>query len=307
MPRSIASSSLTRRARAMGSSSRSSASTLPGRVRVRCRSTRREPTIGSTRALNLRIRSVRFFGALAFSKSATSSGSESRRRLPRFRSARRRTKQPPSAPGTMVTPASEYAIVGLIRKAQGIRGEVVVEPLTDKPDVIFASGSRVFAGTRSGDLAPARDVRGVEEVPTLTISSSKPFKKGLIVQFEELQDRDSADLWRGRYLLAPFAELPPLEQDEVYLHDLIGMRVVSTTGEQLGTVTTFYELPQGLVLDIQTARATVMVPYRPEIVVRTDIEQRTIVIDEKLGLMDDLTAGGERERGRGKREAGSEP
>ncbi len=90
-------------------------------------------------------------------------------------------------------PASEYAIVGLIRKAQGIRGEVVVEPLTDKPDVIFASGSRVFAGTRSGALAPARDVRGVEEVPTLTISSSKPFKKGLIVQFEELRDRDSAD------------------------------------------------------------------------------------------------------------------
>ena len=201
-------------------------------------------------------------------------------------------------------PASEYAIVGLIRKAQGIRGEVVVEPLTDKPDVIFASGSRVFAGTRGGDLAPARDVRGVEEVPTLTISSSKPFKKGLIVQFEELRDRDSADLWRGRYLLAPFAELPPLEQDEVYLHDLIGMRVVSTTGEQLGTVTTFYELPQGLVLDIQTARATVMVPYRPEIVVRTDIEQRTIVIDEKLGLMDDLS--GEREGGRGKREGRSE-
>jgi len=204
-------------------------------------------------------------------------------------------------------PASEYAIVGLIRKAQGIRGEVVVEPLTDKPDVIFAPGSRVFVGTSSGDLAPARDVRGVEEVPTLTISTSKPFKKGLIVQFEELRDRDSADLWRGRYLLAPFAELPPLEQDQVYLHDLIGMRVVSTAGEQLGTVTTFYELPQGLILDIQTARGTVMVPYRPEVVVRTDIELRTIVINEKLGFMDDLSASGEREEGRGKGEAESEP
>jgi 16S rRNA processing protein RimM len=115
----------------------------------------------------------------------------------------------------------EYAIVGLIRKAQGIRGEVVVEPLTDKPDVIFASGSRVFAGTPTGDLAVMHDVKGVEEIPTLTISGSKPFKKGLIIQFEELQDRDSAELWRGRYLLAPFSELPPLQRDEVYLHDLI--------------------------------------------------------------------------------------
>jgi len=201
----------------------------------------------------------------------------------------------------------EYAIVGLIRKAQGIRGEVVVEPLTDKPDVIFASGSRVFAGTPSGDLAPVRDVRGVEELPTLTVSDSKPFKKGLIVKFEELGDRDSADLWRGRYLLAPFSELPPLDEDQVYLHDLVGMRAVSTSGAELGTVTTFYELPQGLVLDIKTQRGSVLVPYRPEVIVRTDLEARNVVINERLGFMDELSVGGKREEGRGKGEAENEP
>ena len=181
----------------------------------------------------------------------------------------------------------EYAIVGLIRKAQGIRGEVVIEPLTDKPDVVFASGSRVFAGTADGDLAVVRDVMGAEETPTLTVSQSKPFKKGLIVQFEELQDRDSAELWRGRYLLAPFSELPPLQQDEVYLHDLIGMVVVRTTGERIGEVTTFYELPQGIMLDVKTMRESVIIPYRPEMVVKTDIEARTIVIDDTLGFLDD--------------------
>jgi len=184
----------------------------------------------------------------------------------------------------------EYAIVGLIRKAQGIRGEVVIEPLTDKPDVVFASGSRVFAGTPSGDLAIIRDVKGEDETPTLTIAESKPFKKGLIVRFEELQDRDSADLWRGRYLLARFTELPPLQEDEVYLHDLIGMSVVSVTGERFGAVTTFYELPQGIMLDVNTARSgIVMIPYRPEIIVRTDIGARTIVVNDTLGLFDDAT------------------
>jgi 16S rRNA processing protein RimM len=184
-------------------------------------------------------------------------------------------------------PEPEYAIVGLIRKAQGIRGEVVVETLTDKPDVVFASGSRVFAGTAEGDLAVIRDVKGEEETPTLTISGAKPFKKGLIVQFEELQDRDSAELWRGRYLLAPFSELPSLQEDEVYLHDLIGMSVVSATGDPLGTVTTFYELPQGIMLDVQKPNGSALIPYRPEIIVRTDIEARTIVINDTLGLLDD--------------------
>jgi 16S rRNA processing protein RimM len=184
-------------------------------------------------------------------------------------------------------PGPEYAIVGLIRKAQGIRGEVVVEPFTDKPDVIFASGSRVFAGTTDGDLAITRDVMGQEEPPTLTVASSKPFKKGMIVKFEELQDRDSAELWRGRYLLAPFSELPPLEDNEVYLHDLVGMRAESPQGESIGTVTTYYELPQGIMLDIQTARGSVLVPYRPEVVVRADVAGRVIIIDDKLGFLDD--------------------
>ena len=181
----------------------------------------------------------------------------------------------------------EYAIVGLIRKAQGIRGEVVVEPLTDKPDVIFATGSRVFAGTSDGDLAIVKDASGEEETRTLTVSGSKPFKKGLIVQFEELQDRDSAELWRGRFLLAPFRELPPLQEDQVYLHDLIGMAVVNTVGERLGAVTTFYELPQGIMLDVQTTSGSVMIPYRPEIIRRTDIQARAIVINDTLAFLDD--------------------
>ena len=190
-------------------------------------------------------------------------------------------------------PEPEYAIVGLIRKAQGVRGEVVVEPLTDKPDVVFASGSRVFAGTTDGELAISHDVRGEDEVPTLTIARSQPFKKGLIVQFEELQDRDSAELWRGRYLLAPFSELPQLQDDEVYLHDLTGMNVVSVGGAAIGEVTAFYELPQGIMLDVQTSRGSVLIPYRAEIIVRTDLETRTIVMDDKIGLLDESSGSGE--------------
>jgi 16S rRNA processing protein RimM len=186
-------------------------------------------------------------------------------------------------------PGPEYAIVGLIRKAQGIKGEVVVEPFTDKPDVVFASGSRVFAGTTDGDLAVTHDVMGQDEIPTLTIASSKPFKKGMIVQFEELRDRDSAELWRGRYLLAPFSELPPLEEDQVYLHDLVGMKADGVKGEPIGTVSTYYELPQGIMLDLQTRRGSVLVPYRPEVIARVDVEARPIVIDDKLGFLEDVS------------------
>ncbi len=181
-------------------------------------------------------------------------------------------------------PDSEYALVGLIRKAQGIRGEVIVEPLTDKPDVVFASGSRVFAGTADGDPAIAYDVKGAEEIPTLTIADSRPYKKGWMVRFEEIADRDSAELWRGRYLLARFSELPPPAEDEVYLHELVGMKAESSTGEPMGTVKTFYELPQGIILDLETPKGSVLVPYRPEAIVRTDVAARTVIINAAMGF-----------------------
>ena len=180
----------------------------------------------------------------------------------------------------------EYALVGLIRKAQGIRGEVIVEPLTDKPDVVFASGSRVFAGTGDGEPATAQDVKGEASVPTLTIADSRPYKQGWAVRFEEIADRDSAELWRGRYLLARFSELPPPDEDEVYLHDLIGMKAESSTGAEIGTVKTFYELPQGIVLDLETPHGSILVPYRPEAILRTDVAARTVVINETMGFTD---------------------
>jgi len=183
----------------------------------------------------------------------------------------------------------EYAIVGLVRRAQGIHGEVLIEPLTDSPDVVFAPGSRVFAGNFKGepDLSAVIENAGVENSPpTLTIDTVRPHKGGLLVQFEQLKDRNGAELWRGRFLLAPFSELPALQDDEVYQYELVGMNVETSQGEKLGTVTTFYELPQGIMLDVATASGSVLVPYNRESVIRADLARRTIVINETTGLLD---------------------
>ena len=59
------------------------------------------------------------------------------------------------------------------------------------------------------------------------MQQSSPFHDGLIVKFDIITDRDSAERWRGRYLLVPSDELTPPGDDEVFVHDLIGMRVAS--------------------------------------------------------------------------------
>lgn len=172
------------------------------------------------------------------------------------------------------------AVVGMIRNAQGIRGEVVVEPITDAPDAVFASGRRVLLGDSTGNTSKSDPERA------LVIEDSRPFKGGMIVKFEELADRNAAELLRGRYLLAPFDELEPLREDEIYLHNLIGMQVELDTGEKVGEVTSYYELPQGLTLDVATSRGSVLVPYRPEVVERANGDARVIVVKSEVGLFE---------------------
>lgn len=171
----------------------------------------------------------------------------------------------------------DLVIVGRIRKAHGIRGDLVVEPISDAPDAIFAAGRRVIAGTVAGDLA--------KNAPELHIASVSPFKGGYIVHFTEIGDRTVADTWRERYLLVPAEELEPLGEDEVYVHELPGMRVVLAGGEDVGIVDCTYDLPQGLTLDVKREKGSVLVPY-DRVVTSVDRDARVVTIDPPEGLLD---------------------
>ena len=175
--------------------------------------------------------------------------------------------------------APEYAVVGRVRRAHGIRGELVVEPFTDAPDAIFASGRRLFVGDSEGEVAP--------DGPTVIVRSTRGFKDGLLVHLTGLADRNEAEKWRERTLLVPLEELPPPADDEVYFHDLIGMRAELASGAPVGEVVALYELPQGVVLEVKRAKGdTVLVPYSPQAVTEVDVDARVVRLDPPEGLLE---------------------
>jgi 16S rRNA processing protein RimM len=180
----------------------------------------------------------------------------------------------------MTQPA--FIIVGRVRKAHGIRGEVVVETITDAPDAIFASGRRVFAGTATGDPAPNR--------LELHVTGVRPFNEGLLVGFAEVPDRNAAETWRGRYLLLPADEVAPPADEEVYVHELVGMRVELPGGQPVGTVEETYELPQGLAIDVRRdaprEQETVMLAYDERTIASVDRASRVIVVTPPDGLLE---------------------
>jgi 16S rRNA processing protein RimM len=177
--------------------------------------------------------------------------------------------------------SEEFYRVGRVRRAHGIRGELVVELLTDEPDAIFASGRRVFAGDRHGDLARGA---GAQELHVLRAT---PFKGGLIVAFDGINDKTAADTWRDRYLLVPGSEVSPPGDDELFIHQLVGMRVVKAGGEDVGEVTEVFSLPQGLVIDVRRPNGkSVMLPFDGNTVTDVDSDARIVTVDPVEGLLD---------------------
>jgi 16S rRNA processing protein RimM len=180
--------------------------------------------------------------------------------------------------------AAVHVIVGRVRKAHGIRGELVVEPITDAPDAIFASGRRLLVGDETGHADP--------KLGAAQIVRASPFKEGFIVAVEGIVDRTGAERWRDRYFLLPESELPAPGEDEIYLHDLPGMRIELADGAAVGVVRAVYELPQGLVLDVERdARtgakpSTVMIPYDERTVLGVDRAERRLVVQLPDGLLD---------------------
>ena len=92
-------------------------------------------------------------------------------------------------------------------------------------------------------------------------------KGGAIACFAEVTDRNRAEALRGTALTVPRAALPDLDEGEYYHTDLIGLPVVSTTGEALGRVIAVENYGAGAVIEIERPDGKrFMVPMRVEAV-----------------------------------------
>ena len=157
-------------------------------------------------------------------------------------------------------------VVGLVRGLHGLRGDVRVEVLTDEQGR-FAPGSILFA---EGTSRP------------LTVSESRTAKAGLIVRFAEVPDRDSAEHLRETYLEAEPGELPP---QTWYWHDIVGCRVLGSSGAELGTVDDVMRVGEAEVYVVQGPRGELLVPAVQSVVLELAPGQKRIVVDEAaLGL-----------------------
>lgn len=118
--------------------------------------------------------------------------------------------------------ADELIVLGKIFSVHGVRGEVKVYSFTDPLDNVLDYPRWTL--TRDG------------EVKQVEVASGRVQGKFLVVKLKGLDDRDVARTYAGFEIRVPESELPELEEDEFYWHQLEGLSVINQDGQLLGKV-----------------------------------------------------------------------
>ena len=165
----------------------------------------------------------------------------------------------------------EFVVVGEIAAPHGVRGEVKMQPLMEKPESLSA--------------LPAVRLRfadGREEKRRIT--SAQPHQKQVLLRVAGVPDRDAAEALRGAQVLIRRDQLPALDPDTYYEADLLGLTVVTEEGRDLGPIERVHFYPTAN--DVYETPLA-MIPAVDAIVVSVDLPARRVVVRDIPGLRKD--------------------
>lgn len=174
--------------------------------------------------------------------------------------------------------APDLILVAKFGAPHGVRGEVRVKSFTQDPLAL-------------ADYSPllTRDGR------SFTVEALRPAGEVVIARIAELKDRTAAEAVTHLDLFVPRGRIPaPADEDEFLHADLIGLSVVTTTGEAIGTVIAVHDFGAGDMLDVaRSGRRSVLIPFSKAVVPTVDLAGGRVVVDPPAGLLEDTPRGPE--------------
>ena len=158
----------------------------------------------------------------------------------------------------------ELVLVAQVGAAHGVQGEFKLLSFMDDPASVL-------------EHSPLLDANGR---PALTLNKAREHKGQLLVFAQEAPDRTAAEKLTNLKLYIPRADLPEPDEDEYYVTDLIGMKVLDTGGQEIGRVANVDNFGAGDLLDIKPAEgASFYVAFTLDHVPEVRLAERVIVVD----------------------------
>lgn len=180
---------------------------------------------------------------------------------------------PANAAGSPKSGEPAFLAVGKLRHPHGVRGEILMEVYTDFPERL-QPGSLLY----------------LDAAEPIELVKCRPHNDGLLLTLQGYTTPEAVGQLRNRLLYVRSDDRPPLEDGEYYHHQLIGLRAVSESGEELGVVKEILETGASDVLVVRPELgAELLIPVRDDFVRHIDLDSRRITVHLIPGMRGEET------------------
>jgi 16S rRNA processing protein RimM len=154
-------------------------------------------------------------------------------------------------------------LVGRVAGAFGVKGEVRITAYTEDPTALLRY----------------RDLQREDGTPGLTLTAGRQQKGAFVGRAKEIATREEAEALRGLQLYVPRDILPPPDEDEFYLADLVGLAAVDPDGAEIGRIKSVQNFGAGDLLEIAPpAGPTWWLPFTKEAVPEVRLAEGVLVV-----------------------------
>ena len=158
--------------------------------------------------------------------------------------------------------------VGRINAAWGLKGQVKVTPYTSNPRRLEIGATVLLHGR-----------------PVVITDHVEPYGYP-ILRFDGYQDRTGAEQLRGEIIEIDEADLPPPPEGEHYIHDLVGLEVITIEGERLGRLSAVLQTGANDVYIVERqGQRDVLLPAIGDVIREIDLEGGRLIVDPLPGLI----------------------
>jgi 16S rRNA processing protein RimM len=164
-----------------------------------------------------------------------------------------------------------FVVIGKFRKPHGIRGEVRMTVLTDFPELIKL-GQRIFVG---------------QKYQMYTIRSMRWHGGDLLIALEELEDRTAVEIFRNVMVYMKSEDMPETPEGEYYLHQLVGLNVITDEGDHLGRLKEVILTGANDVYLVDSPEGKeILLPAIEEVVLEINLEEGKMLVHIIPGLLE---------------------
>jgi len=163
-----------------------------------------------------------------------------------------------------------YLVVGFLRRAHGVQGEMIMDLHTDFPER-FRSGRKLFVG---------------EEHKVMTVEGVRSHAKGLLIKFKGIETPEDTARFRNQWVYIKATDAPPLPEGQIYQHELFGFQVVDENENLLGELVEIIETGANDVYVVKNETGKeILLPAIPSVILELDPARRFMRVHLLEGLI----------------------